>query len=96
MRQTEIIICDCHSEEHQVVFVWEEEIHEDHEFNQVYMHFHLVKYGFWTRVKTAFWHILGRKSRYGAWDEIIISTDDIHKFEKVVEFLKKVKAHNED
>ena len=88
----DIIICSCYSIEHQIVFHYGDLFEEDYP-NYVYVNFHLVDYGgFWKRLKYAWKYLWGHTSNYGAWDEFIISVDDIHKFEDVVKYLKMIKA----
>lgn len=72
-------ICECHSLEHQVHFWY------DDEFQQVYIEVHLVKYGFFARVKYALKYIFGYKSRFGAFDEFIFKPEDL---KKLKEYLK--------
>ena len=40
-----VLICDCSSREHQII------IEHDNEDNLTYCHIHLVKNGFWRRLK---------------------------------------------
>lgn len=65
---TKLILCECASMEHQLVFVSFED-----EPDVIYAQVHLTHKPFWQRVKTAIKHILGHRSRYGDWDDIIIS-----------------------
>jgi hypothetical protein len=62
----EVIICDCHSAEHQVIFNY------DKEDDDIYIHIHLSNPSFWSRLK----YLFGYKSRFGAWDEIIVSKEE--------------------
>lgn len=95
MKKEEIVICECHSTEHQMVFLYSD---EDVKFpnsdvvkniKTVYIHTHLNKHPFWTRVKYGIKYIFGYQCRYGAFDEFIINPEDAHKFESVVEYLKQ-------
>jgi len=81
MEDRTIFICDCHSLEHQYVFWYDEE------FNDVYFEPHLYNGGawytrFWNRLK----YVFGYKTRYGAWDEVMIKPED---GKKIVEYLNK-------
>lgn len=67
--EREVLICDCHSAEHQVIFNYDEED------DDIYIHIHLHNPSFWSRLK----YLFGYKSRYGAWDEIIVSKEDFKK-----------------
>ena len=71
---TELILCECSSMEHQMVFV-----HFDEEPDVIYVQVHLAKRPFWKRVGSAIRYILGRRSRYGDWDEIIVSRERLKK-----------------
>lgn len=84
MEYNEIIICRCHSLEHQILFSWDDDIGEN-----VYMSIHLNKLPFWNRVKYAIKYIFGRQSRYGAFDEVILKPQDYLKINKVTQQLYK-------
>lgn len=84
--QRETLICQCHSIEHQISFNWVE--YEDLE-GEVYMEIHLSKLPFWKRLKHGIKYIFGYRCMYGCFDEVILKKGDVHKLEKVVEFLKK-------
>jgi hypothetical protein len=78
MRQ-ELILCECSSLEHQVVISYEED------YEEMYFHIHLSKPRFLRRLKYAIRYLLGYRSRYGAFEEVIISKDKFKEtFEKVV------------
>ena len=49
-----VLICDCSSREHQII------IEHDNEDNLTYCHIHLVKHGFWRRLKAGLKYIFGR------------------------------------
>lgn len=84
--QQETLICQCNSVEHQISFNWI----EDKELEgEVYMEIHLAKLSFWDRLKHGVKYIFGYRCRYGDFDEVILKKNDVHKLEKVVEFLKK-------
>ena len=84
--QQETLICQCNSIEHQISFTWI----EDKELEgEVYMEIHLAKLSFWDRLKHGIKYIFGYKCMYGDFDEVILKKGDVHKLEKVVEFLKK-------
>ena len=55
----------------------------------VYVHTHLNKLPFWSRVKYGIKYIFGYKSRYGAFDEFIINPKDAKKIEDILIYLKK-------
>jgi len=71
--ERKIILCSCHSIEHQVVFV-----KFDDEPETVYMEVHLTTYrNFWKRLWVGIKYAFGRKSNYGAWDEFIFEKENL-------------------
>lgn len=78
--------CECHSAEHQVSFVILE-----HEPDVVYMEIHLTTYrSFWKRLVYGLKYAFGYKSKYGAWDEIILSDKKLAEIKTfLVQFDKK-------
>lgn len=81
----ELLICQCESAEHQVVFSW---IEEDG-CGDVWMSVHLKSHGFWERLKAGVKHIFGYKCKYGNFDEMVFKKEDVAKLERVVEYLKR-------
>ena len=86
MEQRETLICQCCSMEHQFSFVWWKDEDLD---GEVYMEVHLTPFSFWKRLKNGIKYIFGYRSMYGDFDDIILRKEDVHKIERVVEFLKK-------
>jgi hypothetical protein len=66
---TEVVICKCSSSEHQIII----RTFENDEDDEIYLDVHLASLPFLKRVKYAFKYIFGYKSKYGAWDEFILS-----------------------
>lgn len=86
----EILICDCHSTEHQVVIYYsEDEFDDGRKYPMCYFHIHLNKLPFLQRLKYAFGYVFGRQSRYGAFDEFIINPSDADKLQNLVNYLKQ-------
>lgn len=82
----EILLCQCNNIEHQLSFVYfEDELGS----SDVYMYVHLDRPSFWQRVKHGIKYIFGYRSMFGDFDEFIFKKEDVHKLERVVEFLKK-------
>ena len=81
--EKEIIICECHSIEHQIVVSYDND--DNHPI--VYLHIHLNKKSFWKRLVYGIKYIFGRQCGYGAFDEIILNPEDTPKFEKIVNHL---------
>lgn len=85
----DLFICSCHSTEHQMVVLYEEDEINDVRYPMVYIHVHLTERPFWQRVRYGLKYIFGYQSRYGAFDEFIVNPDDVHNIEKIVEHLKE-------
>ena len=81
----DIIICGCHSTEHQMIILYS----EDDGFPMVYSHIHLNQRPFWGRLKYGIKYIFGYKCRYGAFDEFIFSPDDAYKLKTVAKYLER-------
>lgn len=84
-KKEEIIICECHSTEHQMVFLYS----DDDGHPMIYIHTHLNKRPFLERIKIGIKYIFGYQSRYGAFDEFIVNPEDKPKFEEIVKYLEK-------
>lgn len=70
----EVMICACHSLEHQVVFWYDEEDDELH------CEPHLsTNRGFFKRLWYGLKYAFGYKSRFGAWDSILFKEEDLTK-----------------
>lgn len=65
------LICDCHSLEHQLLFWY------DKDDNTLGVAVYLNSRGFWSRLKYGIAYIFGHKSNYGAWEEMLISDDNL-------------------
>jgi hypothetical protein len=86
----DILICDCHSTDHQLIIFYEEdELDNGIKYPMCYFHIHLNKKPFWKRVKYGILYIFGRQCNYGAFDEFIFNPDDADKLQKLVDYLKK-------
>jgi hypothetical protein len=91
LNKTEVLICDCFSPDHQYLLTVDEEDGVGRKRERIgYIHPHLVKKSFWYRLKYGLKYIFGRKSRYGAWDEIIITKDNVILLE---DFVAKIKEN---
>jgi hypothetical protein len=61
-----------------------------------YMHIHLANNrGFWQRLRYGLAYAFGRKSRFGAFDEIILNPKDADKLQRVVNHLKNIEKQRE-
>lgn len=81
----EMLLCDCESSEHVIVVF----IDGIETYPMVYFHIHLKKLPWRQRLVHGIKYIFGYQSKYGAFDEFIFNKDDVHKLEKMAEYLKK-------
>lgn len=71
-----ILICDCHSMEHQMMFWQSADFNDNHLYTEV----HLITYhNFFKRLWYGLRYAFGYKSRFGAWDEFIFSKESEEK-----------------
>jgi hypothetical protein len=89
-KERDIVICTCYSIEHQLVISYGEDIIDGVEHPEVYLHIHLNKRSFWSRVRYSIKYIFGYQCRYGAFDEMIIDKQDVDKFRKIVDHLESL------
>lgn len=86
----DILICECHNTEHQIVVNYsEDESPNGVKYPTVYIHIHLNKRTFWKRLQYGLKYIFGYKCRYGAFDEFLINPNDKNKIEEIVDYLKQ-------
>lgn len=79
MDKRDILVCECHSLDHQFAFWY------DKENNLLYFEPHLTTHrNFFQRLWYGLKYAFGYKSKYGAWDEFIIKDEDK---EKLIKFL---------
>jgi hypothetical protein len=80
----ESFVCACHDKEHQLI------VEVDEDTNEIIVSTHLVNnIGFFKRLGYIFRYILGKPTRYGHWDNIIIKQEDIPRLEAIIEEVKK-------
>lgn len=80
-----LLLCECSSCEHQLIVSWNEEDDE------VYVNVHLANHGgFWKRLWHGLGFAFGHKSRYGAFDEVILRKEDADNLQRVVDKLRKL------
>ena len=86
----DLLICDCHSTDHQLIIWYEEdELDDGQTYPMCYFHIHLAKRSFWQRVGYGLRYIFGRQCRYGAFDEFIFNPEDSDKLQNLVDYLKR-------
>lgn len=75
-----VLICKCHSLEHQVAFWY------DRETDELYCEPHLYTYrNFFQRLRLGLKYILGYKSRSGDWDTTIFKEEDLVKLREFLD-----------
>ena len=80
-----LLLCDCSSAEHQLIVRW------DNDDKEVYVNVHLANmYGFWQRLWHGLKYAFGYKSRYGAFDGVILRKEDANNLQKVVNHLRSM------
>ena len=87
----ELIICDCSSTEHQLIFQGDFE-----EPRMCYVEIHLCKLPFWKRLWHGIKYICGYRCKYGEFEEVILTSEHVEELERVVEFLKNEKVEKYD
>lgn len=81
--ERKILICDCHNLEHQVSFWY------DQDDDSLYIEPHLVTHrNFLKRLYIGIKYAFGYKSRYGEFDEIVLSPESQ---KELMQYLKKYK-----
>jgi len=85
MTKDSIIICQCHSAEHQIIF------REFDDEKMVCMKVHLNKLPIIKRIWYALKYIFGFQSKYGAFAEFIFKPEDAEIVEKITNRLKQQK-----
>lgn len=83
MENPKVLICDCSSSEHSVIFQYDEEDKE------CYISIHLSKLSLWNRLKHSFKYIFGYRCKYGDFDEIILNESHA---DYLIELGKKLKG----
>lgn len=91
----DLLICECNSTDHQIIFIYEYEDELDEKNNIVrsypmcFAHVHLAKFPFWKRFKYGIKYIFGYQSKYGAFDEFIFKPEDATKLQDLVDHLNE-------
>lgn len=80
----EFVLCECGSAEHQLIFrAFEDE-------DEVYVHVHLhTRDGFFKRLWTGVKYAFGHRSRFGEWDEVVLSKQHLQQLKNVIKHIEK-------
>ena len=88
MNNQEILICDCESKEHKIIFDFDADFSDD--YKEVILSIHLVNHrSFLKRLIAGIKYIFGYKCRFGNFDEIIVNGENYQPFAFMVDFLEK-------
>ena len=75
--------CSCHSSEHNLKFIYDEE------YNELYTEIYLHQYrNLFKRIFVAIKYIFGYKSKFGAWDCFLFKNKDIDDLKKLINRIK--------
>jgi hypothetical protein len=88
MNKKEILVCDCHSSEHQLIVYYSDDEIAGEKVPMCYVHVHLNKRPFLRRLIYAFKYVIGRQSRFGAFDEFIFNHEDAEKIQEIANYLR--------
>ena len=85
----DILICSCHSTDHQMILLYDEDINESGKsYPMCYVHVLLNKLSFFKRLKYGIKYIFGYRCKYGAFDEFIFKPEDAYKIQRLANYLK--------
>lgn len=83
-RESHMLLCDCGNSEHQVIFTYWTDSEPDDDF--LYVSFHLHSHeNIFQRLKAAIKYVFGHHSRFGHWDEILVSQGETEKLRGFME-----------
>ena len=85
LEETEILLCRCHSDEHQIL------VRHCKDDKELYLSVHLAEHSFWRRLKNGLKYIFGYHCKYGHWDEFIFNENDADKLQAMADALKTIK-----
>lgn len=83
--ETQYFECSCHSTEHTLKFV----LDEDKDFPCVYVSVFLSELRWYERVIRALKYIFGYKCRYGHFEEFLMKREDCDRFISLIQRFKK-------
>lgn len=88
----ELVLCNCGSAEHQLIF----RAFECDDDPWVYVTIHLRKFPFWKRLVNGVKYIFGHRSKYGDFDEIILTPDHYEQLQRVIMYLAINRSLNKE
>lgn len=87
LKNDEILVCACHSTEHQIV------IQKDEEENVLYCSIHLCPLPWYKRIVNGMKYIFGYRCKYGDFDEFIFDKNHVILLSQMTEFLRNEKKN---
>lgn len=87
----ELVLCDCGNTEHQLIF----RAFAGDDDPWVYATIYLCKLPFWKRLVNGVKYIFGHRSKYGDFDEIILTPDHYEQLQHVIMYLAVNHSLNE-
>jgi len=87
LNNEEILVCACHSTEHQIV------IQKDEEENVLYCSIHLCPLPWYERIVNGIKYIFGYRCKYGDFDEFIFDKNHVILLSQMTEFLRNGKKN---
>lgn len=78
----DLLVCQCGDVEHCAIISY------DPDDKEVYINIHLRRLPLFKRIIVAIKYICGKKSKYGCFEEMIVSRTDWRKFKKIAYTLK--------
>lgn len=93
MHETErhLFVCDCGSTEHQLIVSY---FPDDFDEDFTYVSVHLTHKSFWKRLISGVKYILGRQSKYGAFEEILMTPEQCAQLASVMQQRSLAKVPN--
>jgi hypothetical protein len=87
--ETKLMVCDCNSSEHTVIVKY----FKDDKYGEVFLDIHLTVKPLWQRIVHAVKYVFGYTSKFGAFDELILTKGHIKDLESIITHIKKVEAN---
>lgn len=88
MKDTEILIFDCTSKQHQIIFHFDADFSDN--YKEVILSIHLANNrSYLKRLIAGIKYIFGYKCKYGHFDEIIVTSENYQPFAMMVDFIEK-------
>lgn len=85
MEDTSLFICACGDVSHQMIISKDEDPKDN--YRQCFVSVHLNKLSFWERLKVGIKYIFGHQSKFGAFDELILTKDHAQDILNIGNFL---------